>query len=173
VQRKIESPQIQYKQVRTFISTMIDSTPTNAAPVASASASASASAFVPVTNATSRHNATSMDLLLENEKERNKTESWNKLEKADRVEKLRVFADNWTETDGDANAETKTRLFIFLRECLDKNKLKNKKDIVYDKESMTIKSIPLLVYADHVFSLISDSKRMSTLKSLTPRRKDE
>ena len=124
---------------------------------------------VPVANATNRHNATSMDLLLENEKERNKTESWNKLEKADRVEKLRVFADNWTETDADA--DTKIRLFHFLRECLDKNKLKNKKDIVYDKESMTIKSIPSLVYADHAFTLVADSKRMSTLKSLTPRRK--
>ena len=157
-----EALQIQYKQLRTFISMNIDSTLTDTYDLV-------ANVPVPVANATNRHNATSMDLLLENEKERNKTESWNKLEKADRVEKLRVFADNWTETDADA--DTKIRLFHFLRECLDKNKLKNKKDIVYDKESMTIKSIPSLVYADHAFTLVADSKRMSTLKSLTPRRK--
>jgi hypothetical protein len=91
------------------------------------------------TSTTNRHNATSMDLLLENEKERNKTESWNKLEKADRVHKLRVFADTWVNEKMtlSLSAEVWDQLFYFLHECLDKNKLKNKKDIVYDKESMT------------------------------------
>jgi hypothetical protein len=132
-------------------------------------ATATVTASVTAT-ATNRHNATSMDLLLENEKERNKTESWNKIEKADRVQKLRMFADTWS---APLSVEVRDQLFFFLHECLDKNKLKNKKDIVYDKMSMTVKSIPSLVYLDNTFTLITDSKRVSTLKSLTPRRKNE
>ena len=142
---------------------------------AAANANANVFANTNATTTTNRHNATSMDLLLENEKERNKTESWNKLEKADRVYKLRVFADTWVSEKATVSisAEVRDQLFCFLYECLDKNKLKNKKDIVYDKESMTVKSIPSLAYLDSAFTLITDSKRISTLKSLTPRRKNE
>jgi hypothetical protein len=158
---------------------------------------------------TLRHDASSMDRLLENEKERNKTESWNKLEKKDKVQKFIAFAEIWREKGGHS-VDRRENLVRFLCECLEKNKLKNKKDIVYDKETMQIKSIPSLLFEDNgdhgsdsgvgvgddvgcsvesgrekekgkekekekekengTFSLITDVKRISTLKSLTPKR---
>ena len=117
-----------------------------------------------------RYDALSMDKLLENEKEHNKTESWNKLEKIDKINKLNIYANMWCEKNEYNTDLLYNDLIIFLHVCLDKNKLKNKKDIIYDKSTMKIKSIPSLHYANGVFSLITDIKRISTLKSLTPKR---
>lgn len=61
----------------------------------------------------------------------------------------------------------------FFKDCLDKNKLAKSKDIVYNKEEMKIISIPSLYFnqLNHNFTLkITDTKRVSTLKSLTPKR---
>jgi hypothetical protein len=61
----------------------------------------------------------------------------------------------------------------FFKSCLDKNKLAKSKDVVYNKEEMKIMSIPSLHFnqLNHNFTLkIMDSKRVSTLKSLTPKR---
>jgi hypothetical protein len=54
--------------------------------------------------------------------------------------------------------------------------LQKTKDVVYDKESGEINSIPALFFnsTNHTFTLkIIDSKRVSTLKSLTPKRISE
>ena len=117
-------------------------------------------------NINARHSAMHMDLLLENEKIKNKTESWNKLEKSDKMHKLHQFAHEWSKKH---NLSTDA-LYAFLLHCLEKNKLKNKKDIVYNKEIMEIKSIPSLVYENNTFKLLTDAKRISTLKCLTPKR---
>ena len=58
-------------------------------------------------------------------------------------------------------------------ECLEKMKLQKTKDVVYDKETKEITSIPALHFNinSHHFTLkIMDTKRVSTLKSLTPKR---
>lgn len=123
--------------------------------------------FINMISNTLRYDADSMDLLLEKEKNKNKTESWNKLEKSEKINKLHSFANYWSTKN---NQSTKIILSLFLLECLEKNKLKNKKDIVYDKESMQIKNIPSLSFENEKFKLITDIKRVSTLKSLTPKR---
>ncbi len=61
----------------------------------------------------------------------------------------------------------------FFVDCLEKNKLKKTKDVVYNKEKGQITSIPALHFNSnsHSFTLrIIDTKRVSTLKSLTPKR---
>jgi hypothetical protein len=61
----------------------------------------------------------------------------------------------------------------FFNSCLDKNKLSKSKDVAYNKEEMKIISIPALHFNQltHNFTLkIMDTKRVSTLKSLTPKR---
>jgi flagellin-specific chaperone FliS len=120
------------------------------------------------TNTNARHSAMQMDVLLENEKIKNKTESWNKLEKTDKMDKLQHFAQEWNKKHN-LNTNTNT-LYLFLVHCLEKNKLKNKKDIIYNKETMEIKSIPSLLYENNTFKLVTDTKRISTLKCLTPKR---
>lgn len=115
----------------------------------------------------SRQDALSMDKLLEDEKQRNKADTWSKLRKDDKLLKLDIFANIWCEENSNIMVND---LILFLHICLDKNKLKNKKDIIYDRITMEIKKIPSLHYTDGVFSLITDVKRISTLKSLTPKR---
>ena len=66
-----------------------------------------------------------------------------------------------------------TPLKNFFKSSWDKNKLAKSKDVVYNKEEMKIMSIPSLHFnqLNHNFTLkIMDTKRVSTLKSLTPKR---
>ena len=56
---------------------------------------------------------------------------------------------------------------------MEKNKLQKTKDVYYDKELREIMSIPSLYFnqLNRNFTLkIMDAKRVSTLKSLTPKR---
>jgi hypothetical protein len=67
-------------------------------------------------------------------------------------------------------------LKVFFSECLDKAKLQKTKDVVYNKETREIVSIPALHFntTSHAFTLkMLDTKRVSTLKSLTPKRISE
>ena len=64
-------------------------------------------------------------------------------------------------------------LKTFFKSCLDKNKLNKSKDVVYNKEERVIISIPALHFNQVTknFTLkILDNKRVSTLKSLTPKK---
>jgi hypothetical protein len=61
----------------------------------------------------------------------------------------------------------------FFIESLEKNKLQKTKDVVYDKDKGIIQSIPALFFniQQRSFTLKNtDVKRVSTLKSLTPKR---
>lgn len=110
-----------------------------------------------------------IDDILENEKNANKSEPWNKLDKSAKVGKLKEFAtihgkkENYTETEI-------VGLYQFLINALDQKKLMRAKDVVYDKISGTITSIPCLIYntAFKKFTLKRCEKRQSTLKSLAP-----
>ena len=62
---------------------------------------------------------------------------------------------------------------MFFNTCLENNKLQKAKDVVFEKDSRDISSIPALFFNNvtHNFTLrIVDAKRVSTLKSLTPKR---
>jgi hypothetical protein len=121
------------------------------------------------------HNALHIDSILEKEKQKNKTDTWNKLDKTIKIEKLHTFALKFGNDHGYDNDDIKY-LITFFNECLDKNKLQKKKDLVYDKDTYEITSIPSLSFnaTTHHFTLKNiDSKRVSTLKSLTPKRTTE
>jgi len=114
----------------------------------------------------------SVDSILEREKQHNKTESWNKLDKTAKIQKLHGFAEKYGRENALPAKEIK-HLKSFFVECLDKSKLQKTKDVVYDKETREIDSIPALHFntEKHNFTLrILDTKRVSTLKSLTPKR---
>jgi hypothetical protein len=64
----------------------------------------------------------------------------------------------------------------FFKSCLDRNKLNRAKDVVYNKETREVVSIPALQFnpITRNFTLrIMDTKRVSTLKSLTPKKSDK
>jgi hypothetical protein len=113
-----------------------------------------------------------IDQILEKEKQHNKTETWNKLDKTVKIQKLHQFAEKYGKEHAFPMKDIKALKNFFL-DCLEKSKLQKAKDVIYDKEKREITSIPALHFntATHNFTLkIIDSKRVSTLKSLTPKR---
>lgn len=124
------------------------------------------------TGASSTMNIDTLDSLLENERQYNKTESWNKLDKTVKIQKLHCYAEKYGKEKGLPMKEIKNLKHFFIS-CLDKGKLLKTKDTVYDKETCELTAIPALHFNTdkHHFTLrIIDTKRVSTLKSLTPKR---
>jgi len=114
-----------------------------------------------------------MDSILEKETSHNKTESWNRLDKTVKLQKLAAFAEKYGR-DHALSAKDVLTLRTFFQESLEKNKLQRTKDVVYDKEAREIKAVPALYYnttSRHFTLRITDTKRVSTLKSLTPLRR--
>lgn len=113
-----------------------------------------------------------IDAILENEKQQNKKDAWNKIDKTVKIQKLHEFSEKYGKENSLSVKDIKGLKFFFS-ESLDKGKLQKAKDVVYDKEKGTISSIPALFFnnLNRMFTLKNmDSKRVSTLKSLTPKR---
>lgn len=116
-----------------------------------------------------------IDQLLEREKIHNKSETWNKLDKTVKIQKLHQFAEKYGREHTLPVKEIKI-LKAFFVACMEKNKLQKTKEVIYDKESREITSIPILSFntISHSFTLKNmDNKRVSTIKSLTPKRNTE
>lgn len=113
-----------------------------------------------------------IDALLEKEKQHNKTESWNKLDKTIKIQKLHIFAEKYGKDNTMATKDIKS-LKAFFKECLEKNKLQKTKDVQYNKEQREIIGIPSLYFnqLNRNYTLKNtDTTRVSTMKSLTPLR---
>ena len=113
-----------------------------------------------------------LDLLLEKEKQSNKTEQWNKIDKTVKRQLLHSYAEKYG-SDNKLPAKEIKNLKMFFSDCLNKGKLQKNKDVNYSKDNQQILSIPSLFFNNEKknFTLrILDTKRVSTLKSLTPKR---
>lgn len=110
-----------------------------------------------------------IDDILENEKNANKSDPWNKLDKSAKIGKLKEFAVRHGKKENYSEQEI-TTLYQFLISALEQKKLMRSKDVVYDKVSGGITSIPCLIYhaGFKKFTLKRCEKRQSTLKSLAP-----
>ena len=117
-----------------------------------------------------------IDHILENEIQQNKSESWHKLNKTVKLQKLNMYAEKYG-TDQKYTAKEIKNLKQFFLDALERGKLqKTKEEVVYDKNTQAIQDIPGLFLhpSTHNFTLrIMDKKRVSTLKSLTPKRISE
>lgn len=117
-------------------------------------------------------NYADIDRLLENEKRQNKLETWNKLDRTVKTQKLHAYAEKYGKEHNLPVKEIRLLKQFFI-ECLEKNKLQKTKDVCYDKEKQVILSIVSLQFnkTNHSFTLKNiDAKRVSTIKSLTPKR---
>lgn len=119
----------------------------------------------------SENDISNLDKFLENEKNINNNEPWCKMNKTIKYKKIIDFADVYTEKNH-YDEEDKKILLLFLKDCLDKKKLSRVKDVIYDRETGTIKEIPALTYTKTTkhFTLKNMDKRVSTLKSLAPKK---
>jgi hypothetical protein len=110
-----------------------------------------------------------IDDILENEKNANKSDPWNKLDKSAKFGKMKEFAARHGKKENYTDQEI-TSLYQFLISAIDQKKLMRAKDVIYDKTTGTITSIPCLIYhaGFKKFTLKRCEKRQSTLKSLAP-----
>ena len=113
-----------------------------------------------------------LDKMLEKEKNFNKTDSWNKLDKTIKTQKLYIFAEKYGK-DNNLSLKDIKLLKIFLSDSLEKGKFQKTKQILYNKNTNEITSIPSLFFntTTHNYTVKNtDPKRVSALKSLTPKR---
>lgn len=113
-----------------------------------------------------------LDKFLESEKITNSGEPWSKLDKTAKIKKLIGFAEHYKNEQNLSDDEC-NKLIAFFRDCLDKKRLQRVKDVIYNKETGEIKDIPALFFnkPTHHFTLKNVDKRASTLKGLTPKKK--
>ena len=108
---------------------------------------------------------------LEKEKQTHTNELWSKLDKTIKMQKIRVFVDDYSTINNLTLKESKF-LLSFLTTSLDQKRLAKSKDVIYDRENGVIKSIPSLLFnqLNRKFTLKRCEKRQSTLKSLPPKK---
>jgi hypothetical protein len=125
----------------------------------------------PVKETKSSSDLTNLEKFLEDDKQNNKNEPWSKLDKTIKTKKLLSFAEKYIK-DKNFGQEEEKLLVAFLKECLDRKKLQRVKDVDYDKVSGEIKDVPALSYNKSTkhFTLKNVDKRVSTLKSLPPKK---
>ena len=113
-----------------------------------------------------------IDGLLESEKKSMSAEPWNKLDKRLKIQKLHAFAEKYGKEHGLPAKEVKG-LKTFFSECLAKDKMSKVKEVEYNKATGQILSIPGLAFntVSRAFTLKNLDKKVSTLKSLTPKDK--
>jgi len=125
----------------------------------------------PLHETKSSNDMSNLEKFLEAEKLTNSNEPWCKLNKTIKTKKLLEYIEIYSK-EKKLEEEEIQLLTIFLKESLDKKKLSRVKDVVYDKIVGIIKDIPALTYikSNKHFSLKNMDKRISTLKSLTPKK---
>lgn len=125
----------------------------------------------PLQETKSENDLSNLDKFLEDEKNNNVNEPWCKLNKTIKTKKVLEFVEKY-KTEKNLDQEEEKALLTFLKDCLDRKKLQRVKDVVYDKTHGSIKEIPSLFYtkANKHFTLKNMDKRVSTLKSLAPKK---
>jgi len=129
---------------------------------------------VPLPETKSSNDLSNLDKFLENEKNNNINEPWCKLNKTIKTKKMQEFVEQY-KIEHNLSIEESTIMMTFLKDCLDRKKLQRVKDVVYDKERGSIKDIPSLYYmkTSKHFTLKNTDKRVSTLKSLAPKKSSQ
>ena len=119
----------------------------------------------------SANDLSNLEKFLEDSKINNQSDPWSKLDKTIKTKKLIVYAETYAK-DKNLNSEEESLLVAFLKDALDRKKFQRVKDVDYDKITGEIKDIPAIFYNKPTkhFTLKNNDKRISTLKSLPPKK---
>ena len=114
-------------------------------------------------------NMSNLDIFLNDEKQTVTNEPWTKLDKTTKLQKFKDYVELHYKEE---TMDEKHSLYKVLATNLDRKKLLKAKDVLYDKDSGVITSIPVLQFnpTTKKFTLKRCEKRQSTLKSLAPKR---
>ena len=128
----------------------------------------------PLKETKSSNDISNLEKFLNDEQIHNSNEPWCKLNKTIKMKKLLEFVEVYKKDKKLDENEVK-QLMTFFKDSLDKKKLCRVKDVVYDKVNGNIKEIPSLTYIKSTkhFTLKNMDKRVSTLKSLAPKKINE
>lgn len=109
----------------------------------------------------------SIEKCLEKEMNITKNLSWTKLDRGDKLKKLKEYSRDYVKKN-ELNIETDI-LYQYLVSSLDRNRLQKIKEVSYDKLTGIIQSIPSLVFNNKSkkFTLKRSEKKNSTLSSLS------
>lgn len=112
-----------------------------------------------------------IDNFLEKTKLNKSGEPWSKLDKTTKLKRLETFSLKYKETEKLTDIEY-NQLITFFKDCLERGKLQRVKDVICDKETGEIKSIPALQFnkVTNNYTLKNIDKRVSTIKSLGPKK---
>jgi len=112
-----------------------------------------------------------LEKFLEDNNTNGDNEPWSKLDKTIKTKKMIQYANMYSEKAQLTEKESQL-LIAFLKDSLDKKRLSRVKDVIYDKATGEIKDIPALSFnkTNSHFTLKNLDKRISTLKSLPPKR---
>ena len=96
-------------------------------------------------NTSATDSISNVEKYLDHERSRKTTDLWGKLDKTVKLSKLNAFAQKYISDNGLPESEL-TQLVTFLTTCIDHKKIVKTKDVVYDKVSGMIISIPILTH---------------------------
>jgi hypothetical protein len=112
---------------------------------------------------------------LEKENSENKLDSWSKIDKMTKITKLLKYAERKGSECNYSKTEIQNLKNFFIN-SLDNQKLQKSKEVIYDKDTQEIKDIPALhinpITRNFTMKII-DNKRISTLKSLAPKKREK
>jgi hypothetical protein len=116
-------------------------------------------------------NLLNLDKFLEDDKNNNQNDPWSKLDKTAKTKKLLAFAEMYAK-EKDFTEEEIQIFHAFLKDCLDRKRLQRVKDVEYDRTTGEVKMIHALSYnkINRHFTIKNIDKRVSTLKSLPPKK---
>ena len=117
-------------------------------------------------------NMSNLDLFLSDEKQNILNEPWIKLDKTTKLQKFKQYVANNHSDDTETEQDM---LYNYLAINLDRKKLLKAKEVIYEKDTGVITSIPSLLYntTTKKYTLKRCDKRQSTLKSLAPKKNKE
>ena len=116
-------------------------------------------------------NVTMIENFLEKESQMNKLDLWTKLDKTDKIIKLKAYAKNLV-INYNLNDDEEKKLNTYLIYCLERKHISKIKDINYNKSTGIIESIPNLLFNEETrsFYMKKGDKHGNTLKSLAPKK---
>ena len=111
-------------------------------------------------NTSATDSISNVEKYLDHERSRKTTDLWGKLDKTVKLSKLNAFAQKYIHDNGLPESEL-TQLVTFLTTCIDHKKIVKTKDVVYDKVTGMIISIPILTHVTSGSITSSSSSSLS------------
>ena len=98
----------------------------------------------------------------------NKSETWTRLNKTQKIMRLNTYVENNLSSKYNLSSEEINNTKIYLQKCIERKNISKAKEVVYNKEENCITNIPFLIFneTNRTFILKKDDKHISTLKSL-------